>query len=169
MAQIHYPDGKNELQEALRRIAFDDLFAIQLTVQDRKRHWQATGDAPQITSHNLSTNFLDNLPFTITSAQQRVLTEIRQDLNQNKPMSRLLEGDVGSGKTVVALAAILDVIESGFQAVLMAPTEVLAEQHYRTICKLLAGEDDLPLQGLIQLPNRSIKVCLLYTSDAADE
>ena len=167
LAQIHYPDGKNELQEALRRIAFDDLFAIQLTVQDRKRHWQATGDAPQITSHNLSTNFLDNLPFTITSAQQRVLTEIRQDLNQNKPMSRLLEGDVGSGKTVVALAAILDVIESGFQAVLMAPTEVLAEQHYRTICKLLAGEDDLPLQGLIQLPNRSIKVVLLTGSTKA--
>lgn len=164
LTQIHYPDGKNELQKALRRIAFDDLFAIQMTVQDRKKHWQATGDAPQITTQILSKKFLDNLPFTLTSAQQRVLTEIRQDLNQNKPMSRLLEGDVGSGKTVVALAAILDVIESGLQAVLMAPTEVLAEQHYRTICKLLAGDDELPLQGLIQLPDRLIKAVLLTGS-----
>jgi len=167
IAQIHYPDGKNELQEALRRIAFDDLFAIQITVQDRKRRWQVTGDAPQITADTLSSNFINNLPFTMTLAQKRVLKEIRQDLTQSKPMSRLLEGDVGSGKTVVALAAILDTVASGFQAVLMAPTEVLAEQHYRTICKLLAGEDNLPLQGLIQLPDRSIKAVLLTGSTKA--
>ncbi len=167
IAQIHYPNSRGELQEALRRIAFDDLFAIQLTVQDRKRRWQKTGDAPQITSHHLSSNFINNLPFNMTASQKRVLHEIQGDLKHSKPMSRLLEGDVGSGKTVVALAAMLDTIESGFQTVLMAPTEVLAEQHYRTICKLLSGEEDLPLQGFLQVSEKSLKAVLLTGSTKA--
>ena len=167
--QIHYPDDHEQLTEARRRIAFDELLAIQVGVQARRREWQASGDAPLIEDHTLADAFLGTLPFRLTGAQERVLREVRDDLARTVPMSRLLEGDVGSGKTAVALAAMLDLVGAGYQSVLMAPTEVLAEQHFRTLCQLLAGEPEPPLNGLVQLPGRIVKIVLLTGSTKAKD
>jgi len=169
IAQIHYPDTREELDAARRRIAFDELLAIQVNVQARKHEWQQHGDAPVVEDHALADGFLGTLPFALTGAQRRVLGEIRADLGRSVPMSRLLEGDVGSGKTVVALSAMLDLVGAGYQSVMMAPTEVLAEQHFRTLCKLLSGEPEPPLNGLVQVGGRQFKIVLLTGSTKAKE
>ncbi|MEX2229531.1 MAG: ATP-dependent DNA helicase RecG, partial [Dehalococcoidia bacterium] len=169
--QVHYPDRQEALASARRRLAFDELLAIQIGVVARKREWQEHGNAPMIGDHAAADAFLASLPFTLTHAQQRALHELRADLGRSAPMSRLLEGDVGSGKTVVALAAMLSLVAAGFQAVMMAPTEVLAEQHFRTICRLLSGEPEPPLNGLIAIPSfpLPIRVVLLTGSTRAQE
>ena len=167
--QIHYPDSQEQLAEARRRLAFDELLAIQVGVQTRKREWQTSGDAPFVDDHALADGFLGTLPFTLTGAQERVLREVRDDLARTLPMSRLLEGDVGSGKTVVALAAMLDLVSAGYQSVMMAPTEVLAEQHFRTLCKLLSGEPEPPLNGMVQVGERSFRIVLLTGSTKAKQ
>ena len=150
--QGHYPDSAEALTAARRRLAFDELLSLQLGVVRRKREWQEAGDAPQIADRSAAESFVDSLPFALTGAQQRVLGEVLGDLGRSVPMARLLEGDVGSGKTVVALAAILATVAAGHQAVMMAPTEVLAEQHFRTICALLSGEPEPPLSGVVNVP-----------------
>ena len=172
--QAHYPDSEERLREAQRRLAFDELLAVQIGVQARKREWQAEGNAPAIADHASADAFIASLPFTLTDAQQRVLAEVRGDLAKTVAMSRLLEGDVGSGKTAVALAAMLDLVAAGYQSVLMAPTEVLAEQHYRTVCRLLSGEPEPPITGLVSVPDgaggsRQIRVVLLTGSTPAKE
>ncbi len=174
--QAHYPDSEAALREAQRRLAFDELLAVQVGVQARKREWQAEGQAPALTDHASADAFLQTLPFTLTAAQHRVLGEVRRDLARTVPMSRLLEGDVGSGKTAVALAAMLSAAAEGYQAVLMAPTEVLAEQHYRTVCRLLTGEPEPPLTGLVRVPDpnaeggsRQVHLALLTGSTPAKE
>ncbi len=145
--QAHYPDSKSSKDAARRRLAFDELFLIQLSVLSRKRDWR---EAEQGISLNAEpeylARFLVSLPFELTSAQRRVLDDIRGDLAQDKPMSRLLQGEVGSGKTVVATAAMLLAVASGCQAALMAPTEILAEQHFENICRLLDfGDSPRPI------------------------
>ncbi|MDA1240963.1 MAG: ATP-dependent DNA helicase RecG, partial [Chloroflexi bacterium] len=169
--QCHYPDSEAQLREAQRRLAFDELLAIQIGVQTRKREWQQSGDAPAVTDHAVAEGFLGTLPFALTGAQRRVLSEVREDIALTRPMSRLLEGDVGSGKTVVALAAMLSFVAAGYQAVLMAPTEVLAEQHYRTLCKVLSGESEPPLNGLVNVPGMPlpVKVVMLSGSTLAKQ
>ena len=167
--QIHYPDDQEQLDAARRRLAFDELLAIQVAVQTRKREWQTSGDAPLVDDHELANGFLGTLPFALTAAQERVLREVRDDLARTLPMSRLLEGDVGSGKTVVALAAMLDLVSAGYQSVLMAPTEVLAEQHFRTLCKLLSGEPEPPLNGMVQIGSQSFRIVLLTGSTKAKQ
>ncbi|MSP23071.1 MAG: ATP-dependent DNA helicase RecG [Dehalococcoidia bacterium] len=147
--QIHYPDSAEALARARRRLAFEELLAIQLGVQRRKRDWSGTGDAPALEGNATVEWFLGTLPYTLTAAQRTALDDVLRDVSRTTPMARLLEGDVGSGKTVVALAAMLAAVASGYQAVLMAPTEVLAEQHFRTICRLLSGEPEPPLGGLL--------------------
>ena len=149
---IHYPDVPEQLAAARRRLAFDELLAIQLAVRARKREWEQSGDAASIAGRAAAGAFLERLPYALTGAQQRALDDLLADLERPVPMARLMEGDVGSGKTVVALAAMLAAVEAGYQAVLMAPTEVLAEQHYRTICTLLSGDPEPPLNGLVSLP-----------------
>ena len=136
--QAHYPDSELKKDQARKRLAFDELFLIQLSVLSKKRDWQqeGTGNAFEVDSHYLE-RFLNSLPFTMTTAQKRALVEIQEDLGKSKPMSRLLQGDVGSGKTVVATAAMLLAAANGYQAALMAPTEILAEQHYDSICNLI--------------------------------
>ena len=147
--QIHYPDTPEALVRARRRLAFEELLAIQLGVQRRKRDWSGTGDAPALEGNSTVEGFLGTLPYTLTAAQRAALDDVLRDISTTAPMARLLEGDVGSGKTVVALAAMLAAVASGYQGVLMAPTEVLAEQHFRTICRLLSGETEPPLGGLL--------------------
>ena len=169
--QIHYPDSEEQLHEARRRLAFDELLAIQLGVVSRKREWQAQGNAPVVLDHAAADAFLATLPFTLTRSQASALHDIRMDIARNVPMSRLLEGDVGSGKTVVALAAMLSMISAGYQAVMMAPTEVLAEQHYRTLCRMLSGESEPPLHGMVTVPGLPlpVRIVLLTGSTRAAE
>jgi len=139
IAQIHYPDDRTMAERARGRLSFDELFLLQLGVLARKRDWQESqpGNAFHIDREVIS-RFLGCLPFTLTQAQERVLQEILTDLQQTKAMSRLLQGEVGSGKTVIATLALLIAAANGYQGALMAPTEVLAEQHYTNICGYLS-------------------------------
>jgi ATP-dependent DNA helicase RecG len=141
--QIHFPDSPRMLEQARRRLALDELLMIQLGVLAQRREWQERSGQPVQIDGALLRTFIESLPFALTAAQERALSEILDDLQQPRPMSRLLQGDVGSGKTVVAAAALLITAASGKQAVLMAPTEILAEQHYASLERLW-GELWLP-------------------------
>ena len=135
--QMHFPDSHESMSRARRRLAYDELFLLQLGVQRQRRDWQDHSGAPLTIDGEQFQVFMDSLPFQLTGAQQRVVDEIRADMDLARPMNRLLQGDVGSGKTIVAAAAMVIAAWSGAQAALMAPTEILAEQHYRGLCKLL--------------------------------
>ncbi len=140
IAQFHYPDSLELKDRARERLAFDELFLLQLGVLARKEKWQAEQPAPVVTTDkNVLDGFLGSLPFKMTGAQERALQEILADLARPRAMSRLLQGDVGSGKTVVALAALLAVAAQGYQGAVMAPTEILAEQHFQTFTRLLSA------------------------------
>ncbi|MCD4733459.1 DEAD/DEAH box helicase, partial [bacterium] len=131
--QVHFPQNTDSPLRARRRLAFDGLLLLQLAVlRERQRLDKYTG-AEILCEGELPRRLVEKLPFELTAAQQRALERIRGDLNLSRPMNRLLQGDVGSGKTLVALLAMLCAVEAGFQAVLMAPTEVLARQHHHTI------------------------------------
>lgn len=137
LGQMHFPDNWDKLAQARQRLAFDEFFLIQLGVLQR-RHESRAASAPTLQVDELVVQgFLRSLPFSLTGAQDRALGDILLDLAQPQPMRRLLQGDVGSGKTVVALTAALVAVNNGMQAAIMAPTEVLAEQHYQTVRALL--------------------------------
>ncbi len=140
VGQIHYPSNHTSLNIARKRLAFDELFMIQLAVARRRQEWREPGTAIQINLDvdNVIQRFLLTLPFTLTNAQTKVLNEITNEIQKDIPMSRLIQGDVGSGKTVVAASAMLATVASGYQCALMAPTEILAEQHFATICSLFS-------------------------------
>ncbi len=132
IAQIHYPDNSDTLEQAIIRLTFDKYFYRRLVSLYRRHQKSAIRFVPQ--SHLISQ--LENIiPFELTNAQKRVVAEIRADLQGESPMNRLVQGDVGSGKTIVAVYALLTAIEAGYQTALMSPTEVLTEQHYRKICE----------------------------------
>ena len=145
IAQAHYPDAAADWDAARRRLAFDELLMLQLAVLSRKRAWQQDDQGiPLKTEPALLDGFLASLPFKLTGAQSRVLKEILDDVALPRPMSRLLQGDVGSGKTAVAAAALQVAAFNGYQGALIAPTEILAEQHFLTIVYLLSGMTELP-------------------------
>lgn len=134
---IHFPKTFDFLKNAKYRLAYDELFMLEIAMALRKR---GIKDEPGISfkiGPNVDTHIRNLIPFTLTNAQERVIHEIREDMRSNKPMNRLLQGDVGSGKTVVAIYAILAAIANGYQAAFMAPTEILAEQHFQTLHKYL--------------------------------
>ena len=134
---IHFPKNKTEAEIARQRLAFNELFLLQLQSQIIKQELK-NSQAQTISFQELKTKkFVDSLPFKLTDAQKKSAWEILQDLEKNKPMSRLLSGDVGSGKTIVAILALLNTALNNKQAVLMVPTEILAKQHFATITKLL--------------------------------
>ncbi len=168
VAQAHFP-ADEALKDAARvRLAFDELFFLQLGVLARKRAWQCSQPAAAIpTNKTLLDRFLKSLPFHLTGAQEKSLAEILSDLKRTEAMSRLLQGEVGSGKTVVATAAILMSISAGFQAAFMAPTEILAEQHFRSVTRMLEilstgkQESDHAVSYLGILPDRPLTVALL--------
>lgn len=140
---LHFPESLEEREAARERLAFEELLSIQLAVLRRKRQARERRDAPQITlTGEFVQEFVDALPFQLTNAQIRTLTEIRTDIARAEPMARLLQGDVGSGKTVVAAAAVLGAIATGYQGAVMAPTEILAEQHFRTFHRLFGGDSE---------------------------
>lgn len=141
--ETHFPTSLRKLELAKARLAFDELFLLQLQALQKKWQWQQTTSLNQkkMPLHNSFDKIIQQLPFQLTEAQQNALEEILKDLNQDFPMSRLLQGDVGSGKTIVAGLAIYNTIKHGYQTALMAPTEILAEQHYKTISQLFADHN----------------------------
>jgi ATP-dependent DNA helicase RecG len=174
IAQVHYPDDHAMAARARGRLSFDELLLLQLGVLARKRDWQESqpGNAFRIDQDVIS-RFLQCLPFTLTGAQERVLQEILDDLKKPKAMSRLLQGEVGSGKTVIATLALLIAAANGYQGALMAPTEVLAEQHYTNVCDYLtqAGTQKLssePVEGTVRrytgFLSRPLTIALLIGS-----
>jgi ATP-dependent DNA helicase RecG len=153
MHEIHFPTNTERLKVATRRLVFHELFLIQAGLAARKARLEKTeagrshrGDG------SLLNPFLKGLPFVLTGAQQHVIGEILEGMRSEKPMRRLLQGDVGSGKTVVAVAALLSAVESGGQGAIMAPTEVLAEQHFISISSALK---DLPVNVALLTGSRS--------------
>jgi len=148
----HFPNDNKDLERARLRLKLEELFYIQLSLLSLKiqRANRFKGHVFGLVGSKFNEFYSNNLPFGLTSAQKRVMKEIRRDLGSGKQMNRLLQGDVGSGKTIVALMSILIAIDNGFQACIMAPTEILSGQHYNTISALLKGID--------------IEICLLTGS-----
>ncbi|MDQ1458036.1 MAG: ATP-dependent helicase RecG [Actinomycetota bacterium] len=165
---IHRPESMSELGAAKRRLIFDELLRMQVGLVARKRAFEAEEsgirhrvDGPLVDA------FVAGLPFELTGDQRRALDEITHDLAGPAPMHRLLQGDVGSGKTVVALAALLVAVQGGYQGAFMAPTEVLAEQHYLGSLRLLEGLS-VPAEGSL-LADRPVRVALLTNRTTAAE
>jgi len=158
---IHVPESMDEVGAARKRLVFDELLRIQLVLVRRKREYERTsvGIAHDV-GGALVSRFIDQLPFPLTGAQQRAIREIEADLAKSVPMHRLLQGDVGAGKTLVAVATMLTAAQGGHQAALMAPTEVLAEQHGFGIRKLLEGFT-VPAGDGSLFADRSLSVALL--------
>ena len=154
LRRVHFPDTLQDAVAGRRRLAFEELLHIELGVVRRRREWQAGGGAPQLRMPpGTLDGFLKSLPFELTSAQRKAMAELFADIAKDVPMSRLIEGDVGAGKTVVAAAALLAAVVSGYQGAIMAPTEILAEQHFQTFKRILKGDvkpdeaDGGPLDG----------------------
>ncbi len=206
IAQIHYPEHEQALEHARRRLAFDELFLIQLGMQERRTRWQREAPQGNAFQIDLTKVFLDSdqfppipsetlqrpaddenalsstlwstiatdrpfeatLPFRFTAAQQRVTQEILGDLARCRPMSRLLQGDVGAGKTAVAAAVLLVAALNGFQGAIMAPTELLAEQHARSIGTMLEpfGIKTVLLTGSLKTRERNLGKAALENGEA---
>ena len=156
---IHYPKSARELERARLRLKFEELFYVQLNIvryaSDHRRKYR--GYVFSRVGEHFNTFYHDHLPFPLTEAQKRVIREIRSDMKSGRQMNRLLQGDVGSGKTLVALMSMLIAIDNGYQACIMAPTEILAEQHLATIAAFTEGMGlrvEL-LTGMVQGKRRS--------------
>jgi ATP-dependent DNA helicase RecG len=158
--KLHLPTAIDEAQAARNRLVYDEFFFFELTLAQRRNKLTNRQGISFQEKGNLTQRFLEKLPFTFTRGQKDALQEILADMKRSQPMNRLLQGDVGSGKTVVALYAILVAIENGYQAVLMAPTEILAEQHYIVLDAMLADVGVKPylLTGSIKGSERDVVV-----------
>ncbi len=162
LQQIHWPDSQEKLRAARERLAFDEIFFLQMGVMRQRREWQAVQGRVFEVPDDWLEERLTALPFALTNAQRRALSEIRQDLRSGKPMNRLLQGDVGSGKTIVAALTAAIVTQGNAQAAIMAPTSILAEQHYRTFQNVLAGENGF-------LPSEQIRLLVGDTPEKEKE
>jgi ATP-dependent DNA helicase RecG len=149
LAQAHFPDDWSDLERARQRLAFDELFLIQIGVLRQRQAWRSQPGRACKFDPTTVHRFIGSLPYPLTQAQKRALDQIMADLQAGVPMNRLLQGDVGSGKTVVAAAAMVATVAAGAQAALMAPTEILAEQHYKTLSKLLGNLANPPVVQLL--------------------
>ncbi|MGH8914621.1 MAG: ATP-dependent DNA helicase RecG [Acidimicrobiia bacterium] len=177
-AEIHFPDTEDQVPHARNRLAYDELFRLELALALRKRRQidDATGLALRPTGE-LADRFVAGLPYRLTGAQSRVLEEIVSDLRASHPMHRLLHGEVGSGKTVVAVLTLLHGVEGGWQGAIMAPTEVLAEQHYLGVTGLLhqaglspepfAAASELGMESLFGTDQPAVRIGILTGSTAA--
>lgn len=141
LRNIHFPQNPELLRKAQYRLKFEELFYIQLNIlrYSKERQKKYRGFCFERVGDVFNTFYTQNLPFQLTGAQKRVIKEIRKDMGSGRQMNRLLQGDVGSGKTLVALMSMLIALDNGYQTCLMAPTEILATQHYETISQLLFG------------------------------
>lgn len=175
---IHFPDAAEDVGPARDRLAFDELFRLEvaLALQKRRQIEEAVGVAHHVGAEGLVAQFREGLPFELTEAQERVIDEIREDMARPHPMHRLLLGDVGAGKTVVAVAAMLTAVDGEYQGAVMAPTEVLAVQHYLSVGEALASAGLAPrveeggMESLFghrgPAPERPVRMALLTGSHA---
>ncbi|MHB0868585.1 MAG: ATP-dependent DNA helicase RecG, partial [Chloroflexota bacterium] len=149
VARIHFPANQEERDEAKHRLAFDELILVQVAALKSRAEWHAGSSAPKLgLGDGLLEGFLSRQPFALTGAQSRVVGEILGDLGEPRPMTRLLQGEVGSGKTIVAAVALLAAVAGGYQVALMAPTEILAEQHARTLTAAFGSAEGALLEAL---------------------
>ena len=140
LRRIHHPKSWDDLERARERLKFEEVFFLHLLLKERRCSFTKERRRPEVKPpYGMFERFLGSLPFTLTAAQMRVIGEIRADLEDSRGLNRLLQGDVGSGKTIVGLATMLMTVESGFQAALMVPTEILAQQHYQRTQRYLEG------------------------------
>jgi ATP-dependent DNA helicase RecG len=137
IVQTHFPHSQETLTKARHRLAFDEIFVLQIGLLQQRHEWRSEPGKPLAVDEGFLQDFTHTLPYELTPAQNRALQQIATDLRTDRPMNRLLQGDVGSGKTVVAAAAMALTVAAGAQAALMAPTAVLAEQHYQTMRNLM--------------------------------
>ena len=151
LLQVHFPDSQNKLKAARKRLAFDEIFFLQMGVLRQKRDWQSVTARIFDVPEDWMDARIKSLPFALTGAQQRAVDDILVDLGSGRPMNRLLQGDVGSGKTIVAVLASAIVTNAGAQAAIMAPTSILAEQHFRNFTNLLTGENGVLPENAIRL------------------
>ena len=162
LVNIHFPTDQLAVQKARERLKFEELFYIQLQIlRQMKRREQNEGFRMPIVGRAFHAQY-NTLPFPLTNAQKRVLREIQSDMKSGKQMNRLLQGDVGSGKTIVALLTALLAVDNGYQACIMAPTEILANQHYQSICEMLGGNE-------FKIQNSKFKISLLTGSTTAKQ
>lgn len=156
LVNIHFPQDENALARAVDRLKFDELFFMELMLAFRRKQFRLdqVGIAFDKVGDKMK-QLVDSLPFELTKAQKRVMREIRADMKSPRPMNRLLQGDVGSGKTIVALMTMLIAVENGYQAVMMAPTEILAEQHFLTFYRML---EDIHVHTVLLRGGQSKKV-----------
>jgi ATP-dependent DNA helicase RecG len=143
LKNIHFPEDQDRLTAAQNRLKFEELFFIQLQLfmKNLQRKQKIKGFVFEKVGNQFNAFFKNNLPFELTNAQKRVIREIRKDIGNGQQMNRLLQGDVGSGKTIVALMVMLIAADNGFQSCLMAPTEILAKQHYQSLKSMVGGLD----------------------------
>ena len=172
LIKFHFPENTVELEKARRRLVFDELFMLQLFLARRKLFLAKKIKTRSYTEESPSALELEKkLPFELTGAQKRSIAEINADLMKKAPMNRLLQGDVGSGKTIVALMAMLKVIDSGYQAAIMAPTEILAEQHYRNYGKYFeqigGGKKAVLLTGSLTAKQKREALAAVKSGEAA--
>ncbi len=154
LTNIHFPKDFSYQRKAYKRLVFDELFLLQTALALKRRDYKRGGGVKFKVENNLVRNFLDFLPFSLTPSQRKVINEIFKDMASSQPMNRLLQGDVGSGKTVVAIASLLAAVGSGYQAALMAPTEILAQQHYLRTNELLSSLDAQPFLLISELQQK---------------
>ena len=152
LRNIHFPDTFQQLEVARRHLVREEFFAIQLLIHARRTDWRRLSGTSKHANGRLFDRLLQALPYSLTDSQVEVISEIRRDLAAPRRMNRLLQGDVGSGKTLVALAAMLLTVETGWQAALMAPTQILAEQHYLNFKRLL---EPLEIQVALRTASRT--------------
>jgi ATP-dependent DNA helicase RecG len=148
LRQVHFPDSWERLEHAQHRLAFDEMFLLQLGVLRQKRDWEQQQADPMVIDQGLFDEYVAGLPYQLTAAQKTALDEIRKDLAAPRPMNRLLQGDVGSGKTVVAAVAMAIAAANDKQSALMAPTSILAEQHLLTLRDLLPAMSGMPAESI---------------------
>jgi len=139
LSNLHFPLSKDLLRKSKKRLAFDELFYLQLFLALRRKKLKSEAGFSFNIQSGLENKFISSLPFKLTPSQEKVLSEIKRDMNSSYPMNRLLQGDVGSGKTVVAIATMLIAASNGFHSVFMAPTEILAYQHFFVISEFLSS------------------------------
>ncbi|MEJ6950867.1 ATP-dependent DNA helicase RecG [Natronospora cellulosivora (SeqCode)] len=134
---LHFPEDRRHYIKARKRLAFEELYLLQLIVLNRKKGLTLERGIKHLSSEDITKEFLGNLSFSLTNAQEKVWAEIKHDMERDVPMQRLLQGDVGSGKTIIATLSLIKTIANGYQGVLMAPTEILAEQHFLKLDSML--------------------------------
>ncbi len=162
LLQIHFPENFDDLQIARDRLAFDEIFLLQIGVLQQKRAWQELTSERFTLPQERVNGIIETLPFGLTSAQTKVIEQIIRDLNSTHPMNRLLQGDVGSGKTVVAGLAAAILAENGAQSALLAPTSILASQHYKTLTHLFSSNEN----AVFPFRQKEIRLLIGDTPDA---